>query len=78
MKKTLALGKKDNFLVETVKFVKKEVGGVENKLKAEAKAIAIQYTILGAALGIVVGIVGTSLWEKYMTPPPILPNQRPQ
>lgn len=69
MKKTLAIGSKDNLVVETVKFVKKEVGGVENKLRAEAKAIAVQYTILGVAIGTVVGIVGTALWEKYVSPP---------
>jgi len=63
------LAGKDNVLVETVKFVKKEVSGVENKLKAEARAIAIQYTILGVAIGTVAGIVGTSLWEKYLSPP---------
>lgn len=69
MKKTLALGNKDNFVVETAKFVKKEVVGYENKLRAEAKAIAIHYTILGVAIGAVAGIVGTSLWERYLSPP---------
>lgn len=65
---------KDNVIVETAKFIKKEVGSVENKLRAEARAIAIQYTILGVAIGTVAGIVGTSLWEKYLSPPP--PPQR--
>lgn len=72
--KSPRLAGKDNILVETVKFVKKEVGGVENKLRAEAKAIAIQYTILGVAIGTVAGIVGTALWEKYVSPP--TPPQR--
>jgi hypothetical protein len=72
--KTQRLAGKDNILVETVKFVKKEVGGVENKLRAEAKAIAIQYTILGVAIGTVAGIVGTAIWERYVSPPS---TQRP-
>lgn len=72
--KSPRLAGKDNIIVETVKFVKKEVGGVENKLRAEAKAIAIQYTILGVAIGTVAGIVGTALWEKYVSPP--TPPQR--
>lgn len=65
---TKSLSGKGNVITDTVKYIKKEVGGVENKLKAEAKAIAIQYTILGVAIGTVVGIVGTALWEKYVSP----------
>lgn len=53
---------------DAVSFVKKEVGAVERKLEAEAEAIAIRNLILGGAVGIVVGIVGTSLWEKFVTP----------
>lgn len=72
MSKTLTrprLAAKDNFVVDTVKFIKKEVGAVQNKIESEAKAIAVRNMILGGAIGIVVGIVGTSLWEKYVSPP---------
>lgn len=74
MSKTLTrprLSGKDNFVVDTVRFIKKEVGVIEGKVRAEAQAIAIRNVILGGAIGIVVGIVGTSLWDKYVATPSV-------
>lgn len=70
------VGKKDNFVVETAKFIKKEVNVVERKLENEARAIATRSTIFGVAIGVVVGIVGTVLMQKYVTPasPPNIPK----
>lgn len=70
---------KDNAFVSTVKFIKKEVGSVETKIKAEAREIAIRNALFGGAIGVVLGIVGTSLWQKYVTPPasPAAAPQRP-
>ena len=73
MKKSMvkhSLGKKENFLTETVKFIKKEVGAVEDKLEEKGRSIAIQSGVLGASIGIVVGIVGTLLMQKYVTGTP--------
>lgn len=79
MSKTLStrMGAKrnGNVITETVQFLKKEVGAVENKLREEARAIAIRSAITGGAIGLVIGIVGSALWEKYMTPPTTV--QRP-
>ena len=70
------MGKKDNFVIETAKFVKKEVGAVERRLENEANAIATRSTIFGISIGVVVGIVGTVLMQKYVTPqaPPAQPR----
>jgi hypothetical protein len=80
MSKTLTrrLAGKDNFVVDTVKFIKKEVGAIEDKVRTEARAIAIRNALFGGAIGIVVGIVGTSLWEKYMATPAPPAAQRSQ
>lgn len=75
---TRRLAGKDNFVVDTVKYIKKEVGAFENKVQAEVRSIAITGMIFGGAIGIVVGIVGTALWEKYMTTPPAPVAQRTQ
>lgn len=55
---------------EVVKFVRKEVNVVEDKLRDEAKAIAIRSGLFGGAIGIVLGIVGTALFQRYVSPPP--------
>jgi hypothetical protein len=72
------LGTKDpGFVNEAVKFIRKEVVAVEDKLHEEAKSIAITSSIFGASIGILLGIVGTVLFQKYVTPPipPMPPNQ---
>lgn len=77
MNKTLTrtgLGAKGNVIVDTVKYIKKEVGAVQTKIENEAKAIAIRNMILGGAIGIVVGIIGTTLWEKYTSQPAVTPR----
>lgn len=65
----MKLGAKENgFVNEAVKFIRKEVGAVEDKLQQEARSIAITSSIFGASIGIVLGIVGTVLFQKYVTP----------
>lgn len=70
MKTTLKprLSGKGNVITDTVKYIKREVGAVEDKIEARAQAIAIRSAITGGAIGVVIGIVGMALWEKYMTP----------
>lgn len=60
---------KDGFVADTVKFIRKEVVAVEDKLHDEARSIAITSSIFGASVGILLGIVGTVLFQKYVTPP---------
>jgi hypothetical protein len=68
-----SLGKNgDNFLTDTVKFVKREVAAVDRNLEAKADKIAMSAALLGGALGVVVGIVGTKLFERYITPPAVI------
>jgi len=71
-----SMGKKDgNIITETASYIKKEVGAVERNLEKRAKQIAVTSTIFGTALGIVIGIVGVSLWERYVTPPAAPPSR---
>ncbi len=66
----LSMGKKGgNFLTETVSYVKKEVNAVQKNLEKREKQMVMTSVIFGTAIGIVVGIVGVSLWERYVTPP---------
>lgn len=61
--------KQESFLTEAAKFVKKQVNAVENKLENDAREIATTSTILGISIGVVVGIVGTVLMQKYVVTP---------
>lgn len=70
--------KEDGFVNEAVKFIRKEVGAVEDKLRDEARNIAITSSIFGASIGIVLGIVGTVLFQKYVTPAAPQQNQLPR
>lgn len=67
------MGKKENFVIETAKFVKKEVGAVERRLEDEANAIAMRSTIFGISIGVVLGIVGTVVMQKVLPPTPQVP-----
>lgn len=67
------MGKKENFVIETAKFVKKEVGAIERKLEDEANAIATRSTIFGISIGVVLGIVGTVVLQKVLPPTPQVP-----
>lgn len=67
------MGKKENFVIETAKFVKKEVGAVERRLEDEATAIATRSTIFGISIGVVLGIVGTVVLQKVLPPTPQVP-----
>lgn len=58
-----------NIITETASYIKKEVGSVERGLEKRAKEIAVTSTIFGVAIGVVAGIVGVSLWNRYITPP---------
>jgi len=64
-----------NIITETASYIKKEVGAVQNRLEQRAHQIAITSTVFGVAIGIVVGIVGVSLWDRYIALPPA--PQRP-
>lgn len=78
MSRKAAMGKiGDNFLTETVSFIKKEVTSAEKALEHKAKQIAMTSTIFGVAIGIVVGIVGTALFQRYVTPEPVTPPGQP-
>jgi hypothetical protein len=71
--------KQESFLTEAAKFVKKQVNAVETKLENDAREIATTSTILGISIGIVVGIVGTVLMQKYVvTPEPPVVRVPPQ
>lgn len=63
------MGKSEGFLTDAVKFVKKEVRGVEKGLEEKATQIATYSTIFGISIGVVIGIVGTVLMQKYVTGP---------
>lgn len=70
-----SMGKKGgNFLTETVSYVKKEVNAAQKSVEKREKQLAITSMVFGTAIGIVVGIVGVSLWERYVTPPSAPPR----
>jgi hypothetical protein len=69
--------KKESFLTEAAKFVKKGAGAVEDRLEKEATAIATRSTIFGISIGIVVGIVGTVVMQKVLAPPAPQASARP-
>lgn len=64
-----------NIITETASYIEKKVGSVEDRLERRAKQIAVTSTIFGVAIGVVVGIVGVSLWDRYIALPPA--PQRP-
>jgi uncharacterized membrane protein len=71
-----SMGKRSgNFLTETVSYVKKEVNAVQKSVEKREKQVALTSAIFGGAIGIVIGIVGVSLWDRYMTPQ-AAPQQR--
>ena len=71
-----SMGKRSgNFLTETVRYVKKEVNAVQKSVEKREKQVALTSAIFGGAIGIVIGIVGVSLWDRYMTPQ-AAPQQR--
>lgn len=69
-----SMGKKGgNFLTETVGYVKREVGAVQKSMEKREKQIITTSVIFGTAIGLVAGIVGVSIWNRYVatpTPPP--------